>query len=119
MRREARGGFRSPDLRDGALGTSVCVCQKPAELPMGDRKGIAMPNSVYKVIELVGTNPESWEKAAAAAIEMASRTLRDLRIAEVTQLDMQLQDGKVVAYRTKVKLSFKIHGEDDEELTEP
>ena len=66
-----------------------------------------MTESVYKVIELVGTSTESWEKAASAAIEAASKSLRDLRIAEVTQLDMQIEEGKVRAYRTKVKLSFK------------
>jgi flavin-binding protein dodecin len=69
-----------------------------------------MPNSVYKVIELVGTSKDSWEKAAAAAIEQASKTLRDLRIAEVVQLDMQIEDGKVIAYRAKLKLSFKFEG---------
>ncbi|MFC2035449.1 dodecin family protein [Chloroflexota bacterium] len=67
-----------------------------------------MSESVYKFIELVGTSPESWEKAAAAAVEMASNTLRDLRIAEVAQLDMALEDGKVAAYRARVKLSFKV-----------
>ncbi len=66
-----------------------------------------MTESVYKVIELVGTSTESWEKAAAAAIDTASKSLRDLRIAEVLQLDMQIEEGKVRAYRTKVKLSFK------------
>ena len=66
-----------------------------------------MPESVYKVIELVGTSPESWEKAAAAAVERAGRSLRDLRVAEVVELDLQLTEGKVVAYRTKVKVSFK------------
>ncbi len=66
-----------------------------------------MPESVYKVIELVGTSTDSWEKAAAAAVQKASKTLRDLRIAEVEQLDMTLDEGKVVAYRAKVKLSFK------------
>jgi flavin-binding protein dodecin len=66
-----------------------------------------MPESVYKVIELVGTSSESWEKAAKAAVDKASKTLRDLRIAEVTQLDMQLEGGKVLAFRAKVKLSFK------------
>ena len=69
-----------------------------------------MPESVYKVIELVGTSTESWEKAASAAIKMASKTLRDLRIAEVSQLDLQLEDGKVRAYRAKVKVSFKYQG---------
>jgi hypothetical protein len=63
--------------------------------------------SVYKVIELVGTSSESWEKAAAAAVELASKSLRDLRIAEVTAMDMHLEDGKIVAYRTKIKVSFK------------
>ena len=72
------------------------------------RKGAGMIDSVYKFIELVGTSPESWEKAAAAAVEMAARTLRDLRIAEVVELDMQLENGKIRAYRTKVRLSFKV-----------
>lgn len=64
-------------------------------------------NSVYKVVELVGTSTESWEKAAQTAVDRASKTLEDLRIAEVVDLDMQIQDGKVAAYRAKVKLSFK------------
>ena len=64
-------------------------------------------SNVYKVIELVGTSSESWEKAAAAAVEKAGESLRDLRIAEVVELDMQLEDGKVIAYRAKVKVSFK------------
>ncbi|MFW6056881.1 MAG: dodecin family protein [Chloroflexota bacterium] len=68
-----------------------------------------MAEHVYKFIELVGTSTESWEKAAAAAVEAASKTLRDLRIAEVSELDMQLENGKVIAYRARVKLSFKIH----------
>ena len=67
-----------------------------------------MPNSVYKIIELVGSSPESWEKAAANAVEMAARTLRDLRIAEVVEMDMQIENGKVVSYRTKIRLSFKV-----------
>ncbi len=69
-----------------------------------------MAESVYKIIELVGTSSESWEKAAAAAIERASETLRDLRVAEVSELDMQLKDGRVEAYRAKVKVSFKYEG---------
>ncbi len=69
-----------------------------------------MAESVYKVIELVGTSPESWEKAAAAAVKRASKTLRDLRVAEVSELDMVLKDGKVEAYRAKVKVSFKYEG---------
>lgn len=66
-----------------------------------------MPESVYKIIELVGTSTESWEKAAQAAVQRASKTLRDIRIAEIADLDMHLKDGKVEAYRAKVKLSFK------------
>ncbi len=66
-----------------------------------------MAESVYKVIELVGSSTDSWERAAAVAVERASQTLRDLRVAEVVQLDMQLEEGKVVAYRAKVKVSFK------------
>jgi flavin-binding protein dodecin len=66
-----------------------------------------MPESVYKIIELVGTSTESWEKAATAAVAKASKTLRDLRIAEVSELDLQLENGKIKAYRAKVKLSFK------------
>ena len=69
-----------------------------------------MADSVYKVIELVGTSTESWEKAATSAVEVAAKSLRDLRIAEVVELDMQIEDGKVLAYRAKVKLSFKYHG---------
>ena len=67
-----------------------------------------MTESVYKMIELVGTSTESWEKAAAAAVEMASKTLRDLRIAEVIELDMQLEDGKIRNYRARVRISFKV-----------
>jgi dodecin len=66
-----------------------------------------MPESVYKVIELVGTSTESWEKAASVAIERASKTLRDLRVAEVVQQDLVIEDGKVRAYRAKVNVSFK------------
>ena len=69
-----------------------------------------MAESVYKVIELVGTSTESWEKAASAAVEKAGKSLRDLRIAEIAQLDMQLKDGKVDTYRAKVKVSFKYEG---------
>ena len=66
-----------------------------------------MPNSVYKVIELVGTSQKSWEEAAKTAVERAGEHLRDLRIAEVVELDMQIKDGKVDTYRAKVKVSFK------------
>ena len=70
-----------------------------------------MAEHVYKIIELVGTSTESWEKAAASVIEEASKHLRDLRIAEISQLDMQIVDGKVASYRAKVKVSFKYHTE--------
>jgi flavin-binding protein dodecin len=66
-----------------------------------------MAESVYKIIELVGTSTDSWEKAASAAIEKASKSLRDLRIAEVAELDLVIDNGKVSAYRAKVKVSFK------------
>jgi flavin-binding protein dodecin len=69
-----------------------------------------MAESVYKVIELIGTSTESWEKAAAAAVALASKSLRDLRVAEVTTLDMTLKNGKVEAYRAKLKVSFKYEG---------
>jgi dodecin len=66
-----------------------------------------MAENVYKVIELIGTSTESWEKAATAAVTRASKTLRDLRVAEISELDLQLKNGKVEAYRAKVKVSFK------------
>jgi flavin-binding protein dodecin len=72
-------------------------------------KEITMSEHLYKVIELVGTSTESWEKAATKAVEEASKHLDDLRIAEVTEMDMQISEGKVVAYRTKMKVSFKYH----------
>jgi flavin-binding protein dodecin len=71
-----------------------------------------MAESVYKVIELVGTSTDSWEKAAAAAVKRAGKSLRELRVAEVAELDMTLSDGKVQAYRAKVKVSFKYEGGD-------
>ncbi len=70
-----------------------------------------MAESVYKILELVGTSTDSWEKAAAAAVERAGESLRDLRVAEVTEQDMVIQDGKVAAYRAKVKLSFKFEAD--------
>jgi flavin-binding protein dodecin len=69
-----------------------------------------MSDSVYKVITLVGTSPKSWEEAATAAVEIAAKTLRDLRIAEVEELDMQIDKGKVINYRARVKVSFKYEG---------
>jgi flavin-binding protein dodecin len=71
-----------------------------------------MGESVYKVIELIGTSTESWEKAASAAIETAAKSLRDLRIAEVVEFDMTLEDGRVRAYRAKVKVSFRVQDDD-------
>ncbi|HWJ20112.1 MAG TPA: dodecin family protein [Geobacterales bacterium] len=71
-----------------------------------------MSESVYKVIELIGTSTDSWEKAAAAAVERAGQSLRELRVAEVAQLDLVIEDGKVSAYRAKLKVSFKYEGKD-------
>lgn len=72
-----------------------------------------MPDSVYKIIEIVGTSNKSWEDAAKTAVETAAKTLRDLRIAEIVALDMKVEDNKVVAYRARVKLSFKYEKEKD------
>jgi dodecin len=74
---------------------------------------VVMADSVYRVTELVGTSSESWEQAAASAVETASQTLRDLRIAEVVELDLQLEDGRVRAYRTRLKVSFKYESRGD------
>jgi dodecin len=71
-----------------------------------------MTDSVYKVIEIIGTSPESWEKAALNAINTASKSLKDLRIAEVVELDLQLEEGKVANFRTKLSVSFKYLGTD-------
>jgi len=70
-----------------------------------------MADSVYKFIELVGTSSESWEKAAAAAVNQASKSVRDLRVAEIGQLDVTIENGKITSYRAKVKLSFKYEGQ--------
>ncbi len=69
-----------------------------------------MPNSVYKLIEIVGSSPEGWEQAAKSAVELASKSLRDLRVAEVEKLDLHVEGGKVLAYRAKLKVSFKFEG---------
>ncbi len=95
----ARRGYVKTDL----VPVPASRASKPKELVMSD--------SVYKVIELVGTSTESWEKAAAAAVGRASKHLRDLRVAEVSTLDMQLDEGKILSYRAKVKVSFKYEGE--------
>lgn len=71
-----------------------------------------MAESVYKVIEIIGTSTESWEKAAEAAVKTASKSLKDLRIAEVVELDLQIENGKVTSYRTKLSVSFKYQGKE-------
>jgi flavin-binding protein dodecin len=70
-----------------------------------------MAESVYKIIDLVGTSSESWEKAATAAVTRAAKSLRELRVAEVEKLDLVIDDGKITAYRAKVKVSFKYEGQ--------
>jgi flavin-binding protein dodecin len=67
-------------------------------------------DGVYKIVEVIGSSPKSWEDAARAAVETAAKTLRDLRVAEITKLDMKIDDGKVVAFRARVSLSFKYQG---------
>ena len=69
-----------------------------------------MSSSAYKIVELVGSSSVSWEDAAKTAVETASKTLRDLRVAEITQMDMKIENGKIAAYRARVKLSFKFEG---------
>ena len=76
--------------------------------PVPAREVKAMAESVYKIVEVVGSSPDSWEKAAAAAVQRASSSLRDLRIAQVVEQDLQIEGGKINAYRTKLKLSFKM-----------
>ena len=104
--------FTPSRLRAGAT-ASTCVSAKTAVLGFtaGDKEDV-VAESVYKIIELVGTSSESWEKAAKAAVDRASKSLRDLRIAEVVQLDLQLKNGKVEAYRAKIKVSFKYEGKE-------
>lgn len=70
-----------------------------------------MSDSVYKVIELIGTSPVSWEDAASQAVAVASKSLRDLRVAEVAEMDVTIENGKISAYRTKLKISFKYEHE--------
>lgn len=71
-----------------------------------------MPDSVYKVIELIGTSTQSWEDAARRAVETAAQSLKELRVAEISELDMKLENGKIIAYRAKVKISFKYLGKE-------
>jgi flavin-binding protein dodecin len=107
MRFVVEGTGAGKDPHESRLTVVPCGYQSP-EKPK--TRGVAMSDSVYKVIELVGTSTESWEEAATAAVNRAGQTLRDLRVAEISQLDMQLVDGKVAAYRAKVKVSFKYEG---------
>jgi len=86
------------------------VQKKRTSLDKITRRTLTMADSVYKVIELVGTSKESWEKAAVAAVNRAGKTLRDLRVAEVGRLDLQLKNGKVEAFRARVSVSFKYEG---------
>jgi dodecin len=99
----ARGPFPTGSVVFLLLRRAVSAKQSGMEKSMHD--------SVYKVIELVGSSPDSWEKAAANAVEKAAKSLRELRIAEVVLLDMHLENGKIVAYRAKLKVSFKFEGE--------
>jgi dodecin len=78
-----------------------------------------MESSVYKIITLIGTSPDSWEKAASNAIERASKTLEDLRIAEIEELDMEIGDGKVIKYRAKIRVSFKYRGTEEPGIEPP
>jgi len=70
-----------------------------------------MPDSIYKIVDVVGTSPKSWEEAAKNAVEAASKTLRDLRVAEITKFDLKVENGKIAAYRARVSLSFKYEGD--------
>ena len=77
---------------------------------MAKKSGNKSEEAVYKIVEVVGSSPNSWEDAARVAVETAAKTLRDLRVAEITKFDMKIDDGKVVAYRARVSLSFKYQG---------
>jgi hypothetical protein len=103
-------GIGWPSLRQQAVWVWGVQGLWQAQRRHDSKEGDKMADSVYKVIELVGTSTESWEKAATTAVEMASKSLRGLRIAEIVELDMQLEEGKVLAYRAKVKVSFKYQG---------
>lgn len=106
-------GWQSARLHMVLTKTHVAIAFRTSGLnarTTKDAKEEVMAESVYKVIELVGTSTESWEKAAKAAVDRAGKSLRDLRVAEVVQQDMQLKNGKVEAYRAKVKVSFKFEG---------
>lgn len=87
------------------------TCTRAYLLLVTTREDDVPSESVYKIIEIVGTSPDSWEKAAAAAVERASKSLRDLRIAEISELDLQLKDGRIEAYRARLKVSFKFESD--------
>jgi flavin-binding protein dodecin len=97
---------------DDALPSTIAQSTGSPTITSAPRERVVMAESVYKIIELVGTSTESWEKAAAAAVTRASATLRDLRVAEVVELDLVIDDGVVTAYRAKLKVSFKYEDED-------
>jgi dodecin len=80
-------------------------CTAPPNVGAAEER--VMPNSVYKIVEVVGSSPDSWEKATQLAVDTAAQTLRDLRVAEVEKLDLHIENGRIVAYRARVKLSFK------------
>jgi dodecin len=101
-----------PRLDPGRIRVASSKPSADARKQARKREG-RMAESVYKVIELVGTSSDSWEKAAKAAIERASRSLRDMRVAEVVEQDLVIEKGKVEAFRTKLKVSFKYEGKDD------
>src|SRR6516164_8594309 len=109
-----REGSSAPGCGAGVPALCESCCQFVASrfFALRRSKEVHMPESVYKIITLVGTSTESWEKAAKAAVERAGKTLRDLRVAEIAELDMQLNNGKVEAYRAKVRVSFKFEGKD-------
>jgi dodecin len=98
-------------LTTGAFAPQAQSPARTSEKQAREREG-PMAESVYKVIELVGTSSDSWEKAAKAAIERASKSLRDMRVAEVVEQDLVIEKGKVEAFRTKLKVSFKYEGKD-------
>jgi flavin-binding protein dodecin len=104
-----------PALKCGMLYLLYCRRFKPAATgvfaPYHHNEEEIMGESVYKIIELVGTSTESWEQAVANAVAVAAKSLRDLRIAEVVQMDVNLEDGKIVSYRAKIKVSFKYEHE--------
>jgi flavin-binding protein dodecin len=101
-------------LKYGTVIAEQCLRKPYGNSFVWSREGLTMAESTYKVIEIIGASSESFEKAAAAAVETAGHHLKDLRIAEVANLDLQVSEGKVVSYRAKVKLSFRYHPEERE-----